>query len=254
MRDNRSFEVASDQQGARAEVTLIREAAELTEKTNASSSVLYACESASGPAFIYINPSGVTNHARLVGKRVLVSGLVDFAATRRLSVPVLRAVTVKEAGFVPVGFRVPVCVRSQRFEVRPLAVRDVVADYDAVMSSRQRLAGVFGPATDWPRADMTLEQNLRDLAWHEDEWNRGTSFAYAVFSPDGSEEIGCVYLFPSGKRDFDAKVILWVRESRASMDDEMLRFIRDWLHTAWPFRKVGFPGRDIPWPEWEALP
>lgn len=235
-------------------MTLIREAAELTGTVNASSIVLYMCESASGPAFTYFDPNAITNHAELVGKRVLVSGLVDISATRKLKLPVLRAVTMKEAGFIPVGFRVPTFVRTQRFEIRPLAVRDVVADYDAVMSSRQRLAGVFGPADGgWPRQDMTLEQNLKDLAWHEDEWNRQTSFAYAVFTADGSEEIGCIYFFPSGKRDYDAKVILWVRESRASMDNEILRFTQNWLHTSWPFRKVGFPWRGIPWSEWEAL-
>lgn len=255
VRENRLDAATKNPQGARAEVTLIREAAELTGKINTSSNVLYACESASGPAFTSIDPFAITNHAKLVGKRVLVSGLLDIPATRELKLPVLRAVTVQEAGLIPVGFQVPTLVRNQRFEVRPLAVRDVVADYDAVMSSRQRLSNVFGPGGNgWPRADMTLEQNLKDLAWHEDEWNRRTSFAYAVFTADGSEEIGCIYFFPSGKRDFDARAIVWVRASRANMDDEILLFTQNWLHTAWPFRKVGFPGRGIPWPEWEALP
>ena len=52
------------------------------------------------------------------------------------------------------------------FTLRPLKLRDMVLDYDAVMSSRAEIFECFGPGTDWPNASLTVEQDCVDLGWY----------------------------------------------------------------------------------------
>ena len=85
--------------------------------------------------------------------------------------------------FVPANFAIPQGFRTADFILRPLTIHDLIKDYDAVMSSRERLVGVFGPGADWPAADMTLEEDLVDLGWHQGEFDRRRSFAYTVMAP-----------------------------------------------------------------------
>ncbi len=40
----------------------------------------------------------------------------------------------------------------------------------------------------------------------------------------------------------------------ATLEVLLLADIRSWLADAWPFSNVAFPGRDISWQEWNALP
>lgn len=161
-----------------------------------------------------------------------------------------------KASLVPENFLVPERLESGRFVLRPLTVHDAVKDYDAVMTSRADLVGVFGPDAPWPEPDLSLEQDLIDLAWHQKEFQIGSSFTYTVVTPDESRVLGCVYLLPSLKRDFDCTVYYWVRSSeRASGLDEALGLaVRRWLQERWPFRNPAFPGRDIGWADWSARP
>lgn len=153
-------------------------------------------------------------------------------------------------------FLVPARLESGRFVLRPLTLHDAVKDYDAVMTSRAELVGVFGPDTSWPEVDLSLEQDLIDLAWHQKEFQIGSSFAYTVVTPDESRVLGCAYLLPSLKLDFDCAVFYWVRSSeRASgLEDALGLVLRRWLQERWPFRRPAFPGRDIAWADWSALP
>lgn len=77
-----------------------------------------------------------------------------------------------------------------------MTVNDVIKDYDAVMSSLNHLQGIFGPNSTWPEADLTLEQDLIDLGWHQKEFQIRSSFAYTVVSPDETRVLGCLYIFP----------------------------------------------------------
>jgi hypothetical protein len=130
----------------------------------------------------------------------------------------------------------------------------VVKDYDAVMTSVEHLKGVFGPDSGWPSPAMTLEQDLIDLGWHQKEFQRGSSFAYTVMSPDETRCLGCLYIDPSPRPDYDAMIVAWVRQSEAAtgLDQHLLETIRNWLRTSWPFRNPGFPGRDVSWEKWNA--
>jgi len=136
-----------------------------------------------------------------------------------------------------------------------LTIKDVEKDYDAVISSIDHLKGVFGPDSTWPDKDLTLEQDLIDLAWHHKEFQRRSSFAYTVMAVDESECLGCVYIYPSLLSGYDAEVYLWVRKSahEKGLDRVLYDAVRQWMDTSWPFDKVAYPGRDISWHKWEEI-
>jgi hypothetical protein len=158
--------------------------------------------------------------------------------------------------FLPSDFEVPELLETDRFRIRPLAIHDVVKDYDAVMTSREHLWEQFGQAWGWPSEDLTLEQDQIDLAWHQKEAQRRSSFAYAVMRPDERVELGCVYIFPSQKQRFDAAAALWVRASEVSggLDEVLYAIVGRWLAESWPFTRVAWPGRELAWAEYDALP
>lgn len=157
---------------------------------------------------------------------------------------------------IPDGFAVPMGLVTEEFRLRMLTVNDVVKDYEAVISSYEHLQGVFGPGTTWPRADLSLEQDLIDLGWHQKEFQNRTSFAYTVMSLSESRCLGCVYLYPSDRTDYDAQVILWARQSElaSGLEERLLSAVKVWVETAWPFERVGFPGKEIPWAKWTDKP
>ena len=156
--------------------------------------------------------------------------------------------------FVPADFTVPAKLETDEFRLRMLTVHDVVKDYDAVMSSVEHLKTIW-PASGWP-VGLTLEQNLIDLGWHQKEFQTRRSFAYTVVSLDEFMVLGCVYLDPSSKRDYDAVAFLWARQSQleSGLEARLLAAVRGWLTDAWPFKKVAFPGRDIDWNTWRSFP
>ena len=41
--------------------------------------------------------------------------------------------------------------------------------------------------------------------------------------------------------------------SAADLSDRF-EAVRDWVAREWPFGRVAFPGRDVPWAQWRALP
>ena len=158
--------------------------------------------------------------------------------------------------FVPVDFSVPEKLETPRFLLRMLTVNDVVKDYEAVMTSIDHLRGVFGPKSKWPSPELTLEQDLIDLGWHQKEFQRRTSFAYTVMDPTESECLGCVYLYPTEKSGYDAVAILWVRKSELDkgLDPILFHAVKKWIAENWPFEKVAYPGRDVDWQTWQAVP
>lgn len=156
--------------------------------------------------------------------------------------------------FVPKGFEVPATLETKYFRLRMLTVNDVVKDYDAVMSSAKHIQGVW-PDSSWP-TDLTLEQNLIDLGWHQKEFQRRRSFAYTVVNLDESQVLGCVYIDPTRKVGYNAEVYLWTRppEQTSLINEDKLRSaVRNWLKNHWPFENVAFPGTDISWEAWEHI-
>src|SRR5262249_54544504 len=111
------------------------------------------------------------------------------------------------------------------------------------------------PGDTWPE-DLTLEQDLVDLGWHQREFQMRRSFAYTVVTPSESQVIGCVYINPTQKRGYDAEIYLWARQSMLAggLETRLHLAVKEWLAREWPFKKVGFPGRDIKWDDWRAIP
>ena len=157
--------------------------------------------------------------------------------------------------FVPENAAIPSGLVTPNFKLRMLTIHDLVKDYDAVMTSVDHLKGVFGPDEIWP-VGLTLEEDLIDLGWHQKEFELRNSFAFTVMNLGENKCLGCVYVDPAEKSGYDARIILWVRQSEAQhgLDDKLYSAVRRWLADKWWFTSVGFPGREITWSDWNALP
>jgi hypothetical protein len=49
---------------------------------------------------------------------------------------------------------------------------------------------------------------------------------------------------------------MWVRADEEEGDLEVMleAAVRGWLEAEWPFEAIRWPGREIAWEEWDALP
>ena len=152
---------------------------------------------------------------------------------------------------VPEDFDVPIRLDGVGFHLRMLSVHDVVKDFAAVVESEDRLVGSMGDGSEWPRG-LTIEENLIDLGWHHREFTIGHSFAYTVMNEDESRCLGCCYINPSDKAEYDAVAFYWVREReyKLGFDAVLGKAFREFLVAQWPFRNVAYPGRDIAWSDW----
>ena len=152
---------------------------------------------------------------------------------------------------VPNDFEVPELLETERLRLRPLTIHDAVRDYDAVMTSEERLRSVYDPGGDWP-SGLTLQQNIIELGWHQAEFQLRTSFAYTVVSLDEAEVMGCVYLYPTQRHQFDVEVKMWVRQSRVAegLDQHLFETVESWITDFWPFENPAYPGRHISFADW----
>jgi len=156
---------------------------------------------------------------------------------------------------VPDDFEVPQVLETTRMRLRPLSINDAVKDYDAVMTSEDRLRTVYAPDGEWPLG-LTLEQDIIELGWHQAEFQLRSSFAYTVVSLDEAEVLGCMYIYPTRKRGYDVEITLWVRQSRVKegLDQHLFETVENWIADCWPFASPAYPGRRLSFDEWRALP
>ncbi|MCB1529841.1 MAG: GNAT family N-acetyltransferase [Rhodospirillales bacterium] len=155
--------------------------------------------------------------------------------------------------FVPDDFVVPEKLVADDFYLRMLTIHDVIKDYDAVMASREKLKSPDENNTVWPDG-LTIEQNLIDLAWHQKEFQKRSSFTYTVMKPDDSQCLGCVYIYPTDKANYDSKIELWTRSGAniEGLDEILFSKVKEWISISWPFKNPAYPGREIDWKEWSA--
>ncbi|MBD0266265.1 MAG: GNAT family N-acetyltransferase [Tolypothrix sp. Co-bin9] len=146
--------------------------------------------------------------------------------------------------FLPENFEIPEILKTDYFFLRSITLHDVVKDYDAVMSSREYLWQRFSKIWGWPPEDLTLEQDLIDLAWHQKEFQLRRSFNYAVMSLDETRLLGCAYIDPPNSEEYDAEVYYWVRSSElaSGLDDYLGDILRNWIATSLAFIRVEYPG------------
>ena len=144
--------------------------------------------------------------------------------------------------FVPADFEVPESLVTPQFRLQPLGPEHNERDYAAWTSSMEHIRSSPGfQSWRWPY-EMSLEDNLADLEGHARDFAERTGFTYTVLE-DG-DVIGCVYVYPDGDGDADARVRSWVRADRGELDLPVRRAVGDWLASAWPFERVEYDGLD----------
>jgi hypothetical protein len=150
---------------------------------------------------------------------------------------------------IPRNFNPPQALETESFRLKILTVDDADKDYDAITTSIDHLKGTFGPNSPWPEDDLSFEEDLAAIRWHQDEFNKCASFAYTVINLDGDQCLGCVYVYPSDNEKYDAMVVIWVRKSELAngLDKKLFFIVRDWMDKEWPFKNIAYPGRKITW-------
>ena len=172
----------------------------------------------------------------------------------RLSPRISNRRYASKPAFIPADFEPPVRVETPDFVVVPLGPDLVTIDYEAYMSSIEHLQQTFTRSTGWPTADIDDAAAMQDMLNEQRRFQTRESFAYAILTIDGTRERGCVYVSPSDRGDYDAVVRLWVTKAEfdAGFDAELYAWAQRWVASSWPFANVAFPGRAIPWSEWDA--
>ena len=143
-------------------------------------------------------------------------------------------------------FNVPQELVTESFILRPLTIKYLRNDYEAVMDSQKHLHKLMDDS-DWP-IGMTLDENLVDLGWHEKEFSLKHSFAYTVVLPNNEDVvIGCCYIYPSSNPEFEVQAYYWIRENllESGIETELGKTFKAWLQKSWPFQKIEFPKRNI---------
>ena len=143
---------------------------------------------------------------------------------------------------------------KDRYHARKLSAKDAKLDYQAVMSSVESIQKTRGGK--WPTKELSFEDDVIDLGWHQREFENCSSFAYTVMNPEETKCLGCFYLYPMGFRtsiisknvDCDVDVSWWVTQEMYDKDfyGELFRDIRVFLKKQWPFLKPYFSNTIIP--------
>ena len=185
----------------------------------------------------------------------LALALATLPATGSPAFAQVAAPAAAKPSFVPEAFAPPTLVETARFKLVPLGPGVVKVDFDAYMSSIEHLQRTFTRSTGWPREGITDADAMRDMKTEQARFRNRESFAYAVLTPDGSRERGCVYIYPSTVEGYDADVRLWVTKADydAGFDAELYAWVTQWTQKDWPFAKVAYPGRAVAWDAWDAL-
>jgi hypothetical protein len=158
---------------------------------------------------------------------------------------------VSDEPFVPEDFAVPGGLTTGDFRLTPLGPQHNEADYAAWTASVDHIRATPGFAGgSWPH-EMSLDDNLRDLAGHARDFAERGGFTYTVLSPATAEVIGCVYIYPvkgdepgggvtSRRR---ASVRSWVRADHAALDPALHDAVLAWMERDWPFDSVEYAPR-----------
>ena len=152
--------------------------------------------------------------------------------------------------FIDESFVVPPFLATETFHLKVLEDSLAKLDFEAVMSSKQRLKGIFGLVSEWPKCNMSLEENIESLKNHKKEFESREAFAYSVLNHNQTKCLGSVYIDPSQSQEYDCEVYLWVRDDSLSLDIGLYNLVIKWLTNDWPFSKIVFPGRSISWAKW----
>ena len=188
-----------------------------------------------------------TTEPRWIHYSVCVTGSTQCSPALVVASPTTTlAYAVGKKTFVPDTFMVPPAPAIGEYTWNILEPEILHQDYAALT----HVAGRNGPMT------ITSDEDYGELKRHRWEFQHLTSFAYGVLTPDGSEEIACVYVNPSKKQGYDASVrfLMTERGVKENLQPVLEQKVREWIASSWPFAKVAFPGIDVPMVQWNALP
>jgi hypothetical protein len=152
--------------------------------------------------------------------------------------------------FVPSDFAVPDGLIAGEFRLAPLGPQHNEADYAAWTASIDHIRATPGfPDGSWPH-EMSLNDNLRDLERHAEDFAERRGFTYTVLSTSTGDVIGCVYIYPTrshepGEADGrgNASVQSWVRADRAALDPVLYDAVLAWVEHDWPFDSIEYAAR-----------
>jgi RimJ/RimL family protein N-acetyltransferase len=147
---------------------------------------------------------------------------------------------------------VPATLETEDLHLEMLAPEHVELDYDAFMSSIERLQLWSGGR--WPHEGFTLDENMQDMVMHRDEFLAREAFTYTVQNGARERCEGCVYIYPlfSGKPTDAAgvselpestpRVTWWVRDDALGrdLDHQLIDGLVQWFRDDWRFDAVTF--------------
>jgi len=153
--------------------------------------------------------------------------------------PLVMLFLSQSAGFVPADFLVPAKWVRKDYQLVPLGPALARHDFDAYMSSIDHIKAHFGGGK-WPYPGITMAEAVKDVEGEQQRFTARQSFTYAVLTPDGAKELGCVYIQPSREAGYDATVRMWV--TKAAFDEglqtKLESEVKTWLRKDWPFKNV----------------
>jgi len=152
--------------------------------------------------------------------------------------------------FVPEDFAVPDGLIAGEFRLAPLGPEHNEAAYAAWTASIDHIRATPGfHDRGWPQ-EMSLNDNLRDLERHAQDFAERRGFTYTVLSTGTGDVIGCVYIYPAsgrvpggGERRRPASVRSWVRADCAALDPVLCDTVLAWLERDWPFDSIEYAAR-----------
>lgn len=168
--------------------------------------------------------------------------------------------TAGNASFLPLPterFDIPQQWQGKQTLLIPASPKWVELDFAAVIASQSKLKHLFGPTDSWPPEDLDIESDRLDLVWHEQEFHARQSFAYHLLNHDASRCLGCLYIYPTASPNHDAEAYLWTHLDLSATEANLIESeVIDWITLHWPFTAIAWPGRSIPFNEWEdaAIP
>lgn len=185
---------------------------------------------------------------------------------------------------------IPTTGQAGPWRLRWLVPADSARDHQAWLGALPRIQQVFGPGNGWPDPGMTLAENTEDLVRHLEESRTGRTAAWTVWLPEGEAPSGaavaqplrawrdepgaqeqaapeswryaaCLYLKPFKSRleddarrgRFHSLCYVWTAEDFAAHDALIHQVSEAWLAAHVPRQGVAWPGRDIPWDQWQAM-
>ena len=133
-------------------------------------------------------------------------------------------------------FEVPLFLKHKDFILKPLTIDLNEKDFLAVTKQVDKQGNLVAPT------NLTSQQNLVDIAWHQKEFQKRSSFAYSILKADERDSLGCVYIFPSDNSEYQAGVTFWITKDAFDQNLALVieQEVKKWLKDKWSFDGVLF--------------